>query len=585
MQESTEDPRESVNAPSPLRPDTPGVTGPDPGAFKRGDLVLLAAITLAGAVLRLALAWGRPRLGDEVGTLINLRMDAGYLLTHFSGWLTMNYFILAEKWVAQLTGSEGWPLEIIPLLGAVATIPLTASLARRLGGRQVALLAAALTAFNPYLVQFSPVLRAYAPLAALAVWSVDRFYRWRERRTWAAGIAAAAVSFLLLLMHPNGIYVVVGLGLLWLIDAARLLLPPGTAGTRKAACAELATFAVPLGGAGLATWLAYHRLAPDVQIFSAKWGASPPTSLGYLPEIFATYFGRGFPLFLPGGLLVVGIWSATQTRQSLLPLCLLVGLSPILISLKGVSHFPWAYARFQIYCIPLMLILMAEGIQWLAERITPKRTLPFAWMLALLMILAWVPPLAAHFRGEHANAAYARTADYLLANRRAGDLIVAEGATQLQLTPLLPRGADGSVPAEDFIKKPAGLLAGQRVFFVAPGSPELGSSDARQDFGKLQVVVYGGPTAAILTNLRADLARVASGRVDPLLGDPYQLLALLDQGLTASPDTPSPREWRLLARLCRTQTDRFRWMPEQMRDRPDGPGKTRPAVPVEEPEP
>ena len=111
----------------------------------------------------------------------------GYLLTHFSGWLTMNYFILAEKGVARLTGTEGWPLECLPLLGGIAAIPLTAGLARRLGGTRLALTAAALAAFNPYLVRFSPVLRAYAPLAALAVLAVDLFFRWREARTWAAG--------------------------------------------------------------------------------------------------------------------------------------------------------------------------------------------------------------------------------------------------------------------------------------------------------------------------------------------------------------------------------------------------------------
>ena len=142
---------------------------PEPGGFGRRQLAALALITLAGGVLRIALAWDRPRLGDEVGTLLNLRMDAGYLLTHFSGWLTMNYFILAEKGVARLSGSEGWPLEILPMLGGITTIPLTASLARRLGGGRLALTAAALTAFNPYLVRFSPVLRAYALLAALAV--------------------------------------------------------------------------------------------------------------------------------------------------------------------------------------------------------------------------------------------------------------------------------------------------------------------------------------------------------------------------------------------------------------------------------
>ena len=225
-----------------------------------------------------------------------------------------------------------------------------------------------MTAFNPYLVRFSPVLRAYAPLAALAVWAVDLFFRWRKHRTWRAGLAAAGVILGLLLMHPNGIYVVMGLGVLMAAEVCTQLAHAVDHRGRMAYLAGLRTFLVPLAGAGLATWLAYRGITEEVHIFSVKWSAPPPTSLDYLPGVFATYFGNGFLLFVPAGLLVAGIWSATQARKTLLPLCVLVGLSPVFVSLKGVSHFPWAYARFQIYCVPLMLILMAEGIVWLTAR-------------------------------------------------------------------------------------------------------------------------------------------------------------------------------------------------------------------------
>ncbi len=531
---------------------------PTPGGFDRRQLMALASITLAGAVLRMALAWDRPRLGDEVGTLLNLRMDVAYLLTHFSGWLTMNYFILAEKGVAWLSDSEGWPLEILPMLGGIATIPLTASLARRLGGGRLALTAAALTAFNPYLVRFSPVLRAYAPLAALAVWAVDLFFRWRERRTWRAGLAAAGVILGLLLVHPNGIYVVMGLGVLMAAEATRRFTDePGHRG-RMTYLAELGTFLVPLAGAGLATWLAYRGLTEEVRIFSVKWSAMPPTGLEYVPGVFATYFGSGFPLFVPAGLLVAGVWSSTQARKTLLPLCVLAGLSPVLVSLKGVSHFPWAYARFQIYCVPLLLILMAEGIVWLTARMRHPAA---AWAVTLGAILCWLPPLSDLFAGKHENAAYTRTAAYLLAQRRPGDLIVIEGASFLQLTPLLPPGEGGPVHAEDFVKKPGGLGENGRALFVAPDDPPLGTAATRHVFGKLQVVDYAGPAATVRASLREDLARVADGRVDPGLGDDYGLLALLDKG------QPAAREWQLLAQLCRAQTARFRAMPEQMRVR------------------
>lgn len=544
------------------------------GSFTRRDLLVLAGLTLAGAALRAALAWGRPRLGDEVGTLLNLRMDAGYLLTHFSGWLTMNYFILAEKGVAGLTGSEGWPLEVLPMLGGIAVIPLTACLARRLGGRALALTAAALVAFNPYLVGFSPILRAYAPLAALGVWAVDRFLGWRERRTWAAGGAAAAVVLLLLLTHPNGIYVVGGLGVLVGMEALGALRRTGTdASVLRPYAAGLATFLVPLAGAGLAVWLAYRGVAADVRTFTVEWSAAPPTSLGYVPEVFATYFGHGFALFLPAGLLLAGVWSATQERKALLPLLLIAGLSPVLVSLKGVSHFPWAYARFQIYCVPLLLILMAEGIRWLAAR-GPARApaLVMAWGLTAGAVLAWTPPLADLFAGKHENAAYAQTAAWLQAQRRSGDLIVLQGGPYVQMTPLLPpQGADAPVQAETYVKKPVGPADGGRVFFVAPDDalPEGADTPRRHRFGKLQVVVYDGPAAAVCASLRADLVQVADGRISPSLGGDYNLLALLDRGRPAAPDAPTAREWRLLAALCRTRTGRFRSLPEQMRDRED----------------
>lgn len=528
--------------------------------FSWRDRAALAALTLAGTALRLALAWDRPRLGDEVGTLLSLRMDAGYLLTHFSGWLTMNYFILAEKGVARLAGSEGWPLEILPLLGGVAVIPSTASLARRLGGVRLALIAAALTAFQPYLVRFSPVLRAYAPLAAAAVWSVDLFFRWRERRTWASGMAAAAVVLLMLLVHPNGIYVVAGLGALVGIEVVGEL---RRSGIRRAYLMELTTLLVPLAAAGAASWLAYRPLAADVRTFTVQWSAAPPTSLEYVPGVFATYFGSGFLLFVPGALLLAGVWSATQARKTLLPLCLLAGLSPILVSLKGVSHFPWAYARFQIYCVPLLLILMAEGIRWLSEQATPARIRGgAAAVLTAVAVLAWVPPMAKLFTGKRENAVYAQTAAYLLKQRAPGDVIVIAGAPHLQLTPLLPQGADGPIKAEEFVKKPDALPDAKRVLFVAADDPPLGEPETRRRFGGLQVVAYAGPGPAACASLRADLARnVANEPTAPAFGDTYQLLAQLDKG------QPAARAWRFLARLCRTQTARFRSLPEQMRVR------------------
>ena len=86
------------------------------------------------------------------------------------------------------------------------------------------------------------------------------------------------------------------------------------------------------------------------------------------------------------------------------------------------------------------------------------------------------------------------------------------------------------------------------------------------------MVVYLGSGSEVCATLRSDLARrVVDGRIDPAFGDDYQLLSLLDKGRSGAPGNPSVREWRLLARLCRTQTVRFRALPEQMRTRWSGP--------------
>ena len=368
-----------------------------------------------------------------------------------------------------------------------------------------------------------------------------------------------------------------------MIDAAQRLGPPRTAASARAVLSESATFFLPLAGAGLATWLAYRRLAPDVQTFSAQWGAPPPTSLAYLPEIFSTYSGRALRCFCPPDCSWRGFG---RRRRRANPCCRFAcswGCRRSWFRSRGVSHFPWAYGRFQIYCVPLMLILMAEGIQWLAYRFTAWRAPGVAWALVASMGVAWLPALEGFFAGKHANAVYGQVAAYLQSERRAGDVVVAEGAAQLELVPLLPPGADGAIPAEEFVKNPARVPEGGTRVLRRPGALELGTPAARRAFGKLQVLVYAGPVTAVLAGLRADLVRVANGRVDPALADPYTLLALLDESRPADPAAPTPREWRLLARLCRTQTARFRSMPEQMRERANAPGKRRRA-PAAEPD-
>ncbi len=67
-------------------------------------------------------------------------------------------------------------------------IPLTASLALKLtGSTRTALLAATLTAFNPYLVMLGPTIRAYSLLAAFSLLAINEFFHWSQWPGWRNG--------------------------------------------------------------------------------------------------------------------------------------------------------------------------------------------------------------------------------------------------------------------------------------------------------------------------------------------------------------------------------------------------------------
>ena len=50
-----------------------------------------------------------------------------------------------------------------------------------------------------------------------------------------------------------------------------------------------------------------------------------------------------------------------------------------------------AYDRYLICSLPLLLILMAEGIDWLARSVWQRRAAIAAWGLTALVVVCWTP--------------------------------------------------------------------------------------------------------------------------------------------------------------------------------------------------
>jgi hypothetical protein len=508
-----------------------------------------------------ALQHGRVFLGDEIGTLRYLKESPSYILTHFGTWLSMNYFILVEKGVAWLCGAADWRLTLLPITAAVAIIPLTASLALKFtGSARTALIAASLVAFNPYLLYWGPAIRAYSLLVALSLLTINEFFHWYHQRDWWSGVRCAAVVLLLLLAHLNGVYTV---AFLVLLLASETIFAGWSEG--RSFFWESRTLWIPLGGVAIIVVIAYWRLLPDIAKVNKEWGTdTPPTSMAYIPQVFTAFMGLGYVALLSLLLLLAGCWSAIREKRGLLPLCVAIVLAPILMSLQGVSVDTAAYARYLICSLPLLLILMAEGIDWLARSVWQRRTAIAAWGLAALIVVCWTPLVQAQFLAK-TRWPYARIAKFLDTQIKTNDVIVAGWSIGFTLSQFFPE--DRIMLPDKYVSKVANELDAPlkgRVFYVTGPAILAGRTASVRQFGRAEVTIYRGKTArALLEEWREDLLHRTAGRVYAPFQNDYQLLALLEERL---PSGQSADHWRSLAERCRAESPAARGVPRHLEE-------------------
>jgi hypothetical protein len=499
-------------------------------------------------VLLVALQHGRVFFGDEIGTLRFLKKHSSYIVTHFGTWLSMNYFILVERWISHLFGAMDWRLTLLPIAAAIATIPLTASVALKFtGSARTALIAASLVAFNPYLVAWGPVIRAYSLLVAFSLLVINEFFHWYRQQDWWSGVRCAAAALLLLLTHLNGAYTVAFLVLLLVFEG----ISRGFAGGRRFLW-ESRTLWVPLAGVAIIVSAAYWRLLPDIQRVSKEWGTdTPPTSIAYLPQVFTTYMGAGYVALLSGVLLLVGSWSALREKRGLLLLCGAIVLAPVLMSLQGVSVPNSGYARYLISSLPLLLILMAEGIDWLARHIWMRGATITACAITAVTLMCWTPRIQAQFVMKK-QWPYAEVAAFLHSQMQKGDLIVTGWRVGFILEQFFEHPEKQIMLPNNYVNKVANHLdhpAPGRVFYVTGLATLNGRMVPVRRFGFVEVTIYSGTTVrALLQEWREDLLKRTAGRVYPPFQNDYQLLALLEERL---PSGQSADYWRSLAEQCR----------------------------------
>jgi hypothetical protein len=278
--------------------------------------------------------------------------------------------------------------------------------------------------------------------------------------------------------------------------------------------------------------------------------------------------GVGCAASLSAVLLLAGCCSAAREKRALLLLCGAIILGPILMSLQGVSVYAWTYSRYLIFSLPLLLILMAEGIEWLARHVRMRRgSAVAAWGLTAIILLCWTPYVYAQFLAKK-QWPYARVAKFLHAQMQKSDVIVAGWDIRFTLAQFFDHPEDHTMLPDKYVSKVATQLDAPvlgRVFYVTDVTG-LGVLNGRkasiQRFGGLEVTTYSGDTArALLQEWREDLLRRTAGRVvAPFQGD-YQLLALIEERL---PSGQSADHWRLLAEGCRAQSTTERYVPRHL---------------------
>lgn len=533
---------------------------PTPANPVRSRLVRLSVIvvTILGALVRIWYQRGRSFAGDEVGTLIGLGATYRYLVTHYVNWLSMNYYIVGLKFVADTFGRNPWILTAPSLLGNVAAIPLTYLVGRRFAPERIAAMAAAIVAFNPYVIDFAPLIRAYSIHLALSLLTILFYERWRDSRSWRAGTACAITALFMCLNHMVGVYTVAAIAALETISL----------------CADLKTGAWPALRARFSLIVPMLAIAvllacsvslyyAELKMVNAQFTTRPPGNVSYIVPMTALFFGGEWSGFAYGILIVLGC--AGVVRAHLVrPAVAAFFLAPvILMAMQGVAHLSSAYARFDIGMVPFCALLVAAGISFLCDWM-PWGSWISGTACALLLALFSTPALLAMQREKIATP-WRKVHDYLAVTVRPGDMVVGSILDLLSVAGTFldtPDPLTRAVPSinthpsplatllgpgafrlsqialfryDDFSQLPDAAFTSSTVFSIASDS-KIHSQTPTHHQGSIQVLAYTGPKAQVLAHMAADLAATTRDKRDPVFISYYLFLGSLSKALNRPTD-------------------------------------------------
>jgi hypothetical protein len=389
-------------------------------------------VVLLGAALRVWQYAGAGSLSlDEVALARGiLERDLAALLTQPLPWgqVAPKGFLLVEKLASGSFAPSDAALRLFPFLTSLVALLAFRSVALRVLDGAGPLVATTLFALAPSLIVYATVVKQYASdvcVSALLLWLVLVPAARPPTSLRRAAVAAAGAVAVWLSQPALLLLASLGAALLWLSRAR----PAHAWGWR----AWLPIWLVWALSAGAALWVSYRSVTPDVMALMTRfWKEGYPPAAFVSPldlfwplgRIYSLYGSSnpaslGYPvreLFLV--LTALGGYALWRTRRDAAVLL----LAPLLAALGAawLHLYPFS-GRLILFLVPVFLLALAAGIEWLRQRVS-ARAPRLAGPLAAALVLTAVAPVALR-PPPYAREDVGPVLAYLSERRQPGDAI------------------------------------------------------------------------------------------------------------------------------------------------------------------
>jgi len=268
-------------------------------------------------------------------------------------------FLVVEKILSSLLGPSEFALRLFPLVCGLLTVLLVFVVTRLCVSWSAVPLAVALVALNPSLIYYSSEVKQYssdALVTLVLLWALVRLAEsdlngWRMAAV--AGIGSAAIWF----SHP-AVFLLAGAGIVFLVSARS---------DRRRMVRLVLVLTVWAASFGVLYAVSLRHLADDHALLDF-WGQYFPPhpiwraqTLGWLFDAFSAAFHDPAGLaILPGMAFFIVGWAGVFRRNRTLGWILLAAWGALLLA--GLTHRYPLGSRLLIFAIPIMLLLVAEGV-------------------------------------------------------------------------------------------------------------------------------------------------------------------------------------------------------------------------------